>query len=123
MSNDSGLYIRWKDVWTCLGAVLESNYNWLPTDILHLQELVDAETQKQLNTLTPLESGYVRIDYPYGSATKAPVYFGQIADAKKEIPTQGSAVIFPLGKSGASPQTKWWYSSLTKEWKYGKDTG
>lgn len=46
MSNDPGLYIRWKDIWTCLGVVLESNYNWLPTDILHLQELVDVEFQK-----------------------------------------------------------------------------
>jgi hypothetical protein len=122
VSNDSGLYIRWKDIWTCLGAVLQSNYNWLPTDILHLQELVDAETQKQLNTLTPLESDYVRIDYTYGGS-RPPVYFDSIKEAQEEIPTQGGAVIFPLGKSGATPQVKWWYSSHDKEWKYGKVTG
>ncbi len=122
MSNDPGLYLRWKDMWTCLGAVLEVAYVWTEQDIQDFKDLVDKETQKRFNTLTPVEPGYVRIDYTYGSA-KAPVYFGQIADAKKEIPTQGAAVIFPLGKSGAPPQTKWWYSSHDKEWKYGKVTG
>ncbi len=44
--NDPGLYIRWKDIWDCLEAVLEVNYDWRQGDIDHFKELVDDEFQK-----------------------------------------------------------------------------
>ncbi len=46
MSNDSGLYIRWKDIWNAIDAVLEVNYDWRQGDIDHFKGLVDDEFQK-----------------------------------------------------------------------------
>jgi hypothetical protein len=44
--NNSGLYIRWKDIWDAIEAVLEVSYVWTEGDIQDFKDLVDDEFQK-----------------------------------------------------------------------------
>lgn len=120
--NDSGLWIRWKDIWICLEKVLETEFKWNTPDIDRFRNLTDKETQRRFNTLTAVGANYIRIDYQYGCA-KPPIWFIDFDEATKEIPVAGASEIFVVGKSGVRAQDKYWYSSAEGKWKGGRVTG
>lgn len=122
MSKDSGVWIRWGDIWQCLEKVLETEFKWNTPDIDKFRNLTDKETQRRLNTLMPLGAYYIRIDYGYGNI-KPPIWFDTYEEATKEIPVSGASEVFVVGKAGVRSQDKYWYSSAEGKWKSGRATG